>query len=103
MADTAIKSRDNKILIDDTLEWPDKPSLDGATVLFVLKAVPAFEKAATIVNAANRQVRVELAGAEVPAVGSYDFEWDASWPDGTRKVFPTHGYHKLAVNQALKT
>jgi hypothetical protein len=111
------KKGDNKVRIRHQLNHPDVTSLDGSTVMCVLKLANSstiITKDADILDAADRIVEVEYDQSQIPATptvkddadrtGSHAFEWIATWEDSSGdevKKFPTRRYHRLIMWPAL--
>lgn len=53
--------------------------------------------AATVVTAGSGVVKYTWAGTDTDTAGSYQAEWEVTWPGGKTQTFPTKGFDTVVV------
>lgn len=100
-ADFSIKAHDVLPTIVAALTVDGVPvNLAGATVRFIMKPTGGTVKVnapATLVNAAGGIVRYDWAPGDTDTPGSYQAEWEITWPGPKKQTVPTTSYHTIDV------
>jgi Rib/alpha/Esp surface antigen-like repeat protein len=75
--------------------------LINATVQFHMRAIGSntatVDAAATVINAAGGIVQYNWIAADTVTIGSYQAEFEVTYPDGTIETFPNNGYVRVEI------
>jgi len=100
MADFSIKEGDLLPAIAATLD-PTAGDLSGCTVTFLMRRVDAdtvkVNAAAVVVDGPAQAVRYDWTGTDTDTAGTYDAEWQVTYPSLKTSTFPSDKYHRIAV------
>lgn len=103
MSDFTIKAHDRLPSIQTTLSAGGVPvDLTTATgVTFIMAQTiggsTKINAAAVVVNAAAGVVRYDWLSTDTDTPGSYNAEWEVTWPGPKQQTFPTASYHSISV------
>lgn len=103
MADWTLKAHDRLPSIQATLTSGGVAvDLTTATsVKFIMTATsggtPKVNAAAVVVTAASGIVRYDWVSADVDTPGTYNAEWQVTWPGPKQQTFPTLTYHSIQI------
>ena len=94
-----LKRGDTRPAIRATLKSNGAPvDLSGASVRFVMVGQGiALTRDAEIVDAANGVVRVVFEPGDTDQAGTYHAEFEATFSDGRRETYPSHGYLTVQI------
>lgn len=79
-------------------------ALTGATVRFLMRGrdgTLVVDQAATIVDAATREVKYEWQAGDTNTVGSYLAEWQVTFPGAKPATFPSRSYLTIEIEADL--
>lgn len=102
-ADFTLKAHDRLPSIQATLLTAGA-SVDLTTatgVKFIMSTAPGgtpkVAAAAVIVDAVNGIVRYDWAATDTDTPGTFQAEWQVTWPGPKEQSFPTATYHTIAI------
>lgn len=76
-------------------------NLTGATVHFHMRdaetQVVKVDRAASVTQASQGHVQYNWQTGDTATVGAYEYEFQATYSDGTIETFPNNGYSKLKI------
>ena len=74
---------------------------DAEIVRFVMRSKDAgavtVNAAATVVDAVLGVVRYDWKDADTASVGSFQAEWEITWPGSKKQTVPTASYHTIDI------
>ena len=79
-------------------------NLTGASVRFHMRTLggsTVVDAAATIITAASGLVRYDWVAADTDTVGSYQAEFEVTYPDTTVETFPNSGYIRVEITDDI--
>jgi hypothetical protein len=98
MASVRIKQHDTAVQFTDTLEIDGSPvDLTNCTVRFLMKGRTAFSGFASVTSAAGGTVSYKPTSGFPTRPGSYQQEWEVTFPDLTKLTFPSIGYNAVTI------
>ena len=98
-----IKQNDTVPSIRATLQNGNGDPIDliNATVRFHMRAIGAsnttVDADATILNAASGIVQYNWTADDTDTIGSYQAEFEVTYPDATVETFPNNGYIRVEI------
>lgn len=107
MANFEIKKNTTLAPLDATLisGTGARANLTGCTVQFRMRPVGSsvnlIDEPATIINAAEGQIRYQWHGTNTSVVGDYEGEFEITYPDTNTRIFPSAGFIKIKVFETL--
>jgi hypothetical protein len=108
MADFSLKAHDLLPYIEATLSTGPTPAnqtpvnlTTAVGVKFIMTAktsgTPKVEAAAQIISATGGIVRYNWIAGDTAVVGSYQAEWEVTWPGAKPQTFPKDSYHSIDI------
>lgn len=101
------KKGDRLPLLDVILENTDESevNLTGCTVKFIMKLLGGttakVDAAATVMSAADGEVRYSWGATDLDTVGIYRGEFEVTDSGGLKRTFPSTGYVAIVVSDDL--
>jgi len=94
-----LKRGDTRPALKATLKSNGAPvDLSGASVRFVMKGQGlTIDRQAEIVDAAGGVVRVVFEPGDTDQSGTYHAEFEATFSDGRKETYPSHGYVQIQI------
>lgn len=79
----------------------DPVDLINANVRFLMRAIGANQTtvsaAAVVITPASGVVQYNWIAADTDTIGSYQAEFEVTYPDGTIETFPNNGYIRVEI------
>jgi hypothetical protein len=102
MANVKIKRHDTAVEFTDSLEANGSPvDLTNSTVTFIMKGRRTFTAPATVTSASGGTVSYKPTGGFPTDPGSYQQEWQVTFPNLTTLTFPSVGYNSITIIEDL--
>jgi len=106
MSNFYMKQNDTQPRMLATLQDGDGAAINltGASVRFHMRTLggsTVVDAAATIITAASGLVRYDWVAADTDTVGSYQAEFEVTYPDTTVETFPNSGYIRVEITDDI--